>query len=111
MNHDPTRPDVGRYEVVVRDVETPDLGVRTVEFPTPSIKSRGNGELKTAAFERIRERLDLGENVGEHVATVTIDVSAWDYNIRWRVERPLGLRLVDAFAELLDDLAGGAADA
>ena len=105
MKYDPLDPVVGRYEYVVRDVEEPDLGIQRWEPPTPSLKSRGSGDLKARASQEIQERLALEEHVGEHVATVTIDVNAWEFDIHWEVEPPLRQRFVDGFNGLLDALA------
>jgi len=100
MRTDPSHPDVGRYEYVVRDVDEPDLGIRSRDGPEMSLKARGFGDLKSAASDEIQDRLDLANHVGNHVATVYIDVEEWDYCIDWQVDRPLLFRLGTAIREV-----------
>lgn len=95
MNYDAHHPDVGRYEFVVRDVDEPDLGIQAWDGPEMSLAARGFGELQGAASDEIEHRLDLQDHVGEHVATVWIDVDAWEYSIYWEVEAPILQRVRD----------------
>lgn len=100
MRTDDSHPDVGRYEFVVRDVDEPDLGIQDWNGPEMSLKARGYGELKTGASDEIHDRLDLEAYVGEHVATVYIDVDEWDYCIDWQVDRSLLQRIGNALKEV-----------
>lgn len=102
METDPSHPDVGRYEYVVRDIDDrePDLGIRTWNSPEMSLKSHGFGDLRSSASDEIEDRLDISEYVGEHIATVYVDVDAWDYCIHWQVERSLLQRIGAALREV-----------
>ncbi|WP_340099461.1 hypothetical protein [Salinibaculum salinum] len=102
MRTDPSDPEVGRYEYVVRDIDDrePDLGIQDWNGPEMSLKARGFGELKTAASDEIEDRLDLEDYVGEHIATVYIDVDAWEYCIDWQIDRSLLQRIGHALSEV-----------
>jgi predicted RNA-binding Zn-ribbon protein involved in translation (DUF1610 family) len=72
-------------EIVRRDVD-PSLtllGTRrrgAVEHRWPA--DTGYGELCSAAYDEIRDRLDLAAIApGTHVATVLVDLEAWDYQV------------------------------
>jgi hypothetical protein len=76
-------------EVVVRDSSRGhDLGKRTIERAPSTLKTRGSGELRTAAFNEVRETFDLEAiEPGTVLATVTYDLDAWKYSIEYE---PIG---------------------
>lgn len=92
VRQDPDADGVGYVEAVVR--ENGDLG-KTVDSEPPAIrgvKDRGCGELRSAAFDEIREVLDLSKYEPHTVvATVWIDLDAWDYAVEWQVGHHRGL--------------------
>lgn len=86
---DPEADHVGVYEVVIRDVDkTTPWGKRIVngiEHKPPA--TNGCGHLRADAFDEVEERLDdVDEHRGEVVATIAIDVDAWEYHVRMEVD-------------------------
>lgn len=92
VRQDPDADGVGYVEAVVR--ENGNLG-KTTDSEPPAIRGpedHGCGELRGAAFEEIRAAIDLS-NYEPHtvVATVWIDLDAWDYAVEWHVGHRRGL--------------------
>jgi len=92
MKTDPDDPDVGKVRWLVKHNTNGNPafyyadGCKDLPSPEPGLKRRGVGDLHSAATDEIAERVDLEEHVGEVVATVTVDVDAWDYRIDWEVD-------------------------
>ena len=92
-------PGVGFYEVTVREnsLGEMDVGYSTDSDP-PSIRgTRDHGygtDLSTPAFNEVRDAVDLEEHdVGEHIATIHIDLDQWVYRVEFHVDRPLLQRI------------------
>lgn len=92
MKTDPDDPDVGirRWKVGLTGNNGPGFYYASdphdMPSPDPGMKRRGVGHLHTQATDEIRERIDLDEHVGDVVATVTVDVDAWEYRIDWEID-------------------------
>lgn len=81
---------IGVYEVVVRDVvDSYDWGKRVVDgFEHRPPATNGSGHLRADAFDEAKEQIDdVDEHRGEVIATVAIDVDAWEYHVRMEVDR------------------------
>lgn len=66
------------YDVIVRDVDPDQLGVRYESSMVSSPKTYGHGELKVAADDEIREGIDFDDHEpGTVIATVTLDADDW----------------------------------
>jgi hypothetical protein len=91
---DPDHPDIRWEEICVRDVETPDIGIRnTTVSECSGLSSRGVGSILSDAHQEIEDRLDLEEYVGETVAEVYCDVDRFEYAIEYHVDVPLKQRV------------------
>lgn len=91
----------------VRDVDEPDLGIRTW-YPADEateLELHGIGHTFSDATDEIEDRLDLDDHVGERVATVLIDLdeSKSEYYIDWHVDVESGIvdNLVGATRKVL----------
>ena len=81
---------IGVYELIV--CEDADRytwrknAVNNYEADPPS--TNGAGHLRADAFDEAKEQIDdVDDHRGEVIATVAIDVDAWEYHVRMEVDR------------------------
>lgn len=90
VSRDADAPEIRWERVCVRDVETPDLGIKdSITSDVGELKARGVGDLLVDAHRDIEERIDLEEHVDEVVAEVFVDVESWEYEIEMLVDEPM----------------------
>ena len=87
LDKPPEHGDVGMRVFCSREVESHRLGISCHAVATDAgLKSRGSGDLWSAAGDEIQERVDMDAHAGEDLAEVWIDVDTWTYKIHWLVD-------------------------
>jgi hypothetical protein len=86
-----------RYQVYTRDYTDGSLGLgwrpnesEELELPGDDLRVNGFGELKSAGFGELEERVRLEDmDPGEYVGEITIDVEEWSHAVEIAPDVPL----------------------